>query len=317
MLYLIYGPESFLAHEKLGFLKSRFEKSSKSASLNLHTLDFSEEAWGEALELLGSVSFLGDQRSLVVLRGFLKGLNEKQAAKLKGFLEKIADDSTLIVVFYEVEELGKSKFGEWLKNKSTTFYAAPLGPRQREKWLEKRFEAAGCEVGKDTLSFLASLNEDLWYLDQEANKLITCGQPINRDLVGKLVCEQGSVDIFEVTDQLLARNHQVALVELLRLLDSGEPAYKLLGTMHFYLNALLLVKALKEKGKERGEIASLSGLHPYVIKKISDRINKWPEDLIKKYIFLLGEADRRLKQTQLAPELVMTDLVSRFENLSV
>jgi len=316
MLYLIFGPELFLSHEKLNLLKQRFEHSSTQAAFSLHVLDFSEENLGEAIRILSSLPFLMERR-LLILRGFLGNLKEREAKKIKGLLEDV-DNDKMIVVFYEEGELKKVGLTKWLMNNSTVFYASYLTPAQKEKWLCERFKGKGQLVDKEVIRLLILFNEDLWALSQEVDKLIASGRPINLDLVRRLVCGRSPTRIFDITDQLLARDFKSALAGILKLLEKGEPASRLLGMLHFYLSSLLLVKALKEKEKTGATkaIATTAGLHPYVFKKISGQVDKWSEDRVKKYLLLLSEADQRLKTTSLAPGLLMTDLMSCFENTS-
>ena len=74
---------------------------------------------------------------------------------------------------------------------------------------------------------------------------------------------------------------------------------------------MFIVKDLSEKGKRAQEIAKIAKLHPFVVQKSIQIVNKYQKiDLIKKY-FLLHKTDCELKTGEIDPKIAIDLLVAK------
>jgi DNA polymerase-3 subunit delta len=346
MFYLLYGNDEFSSREHLKILRQQ-----GNFEYNQDTYNGAEVGLMTITATCNTMPFLADQR-LVVVEGLPKrrrgdetnadsggmakdtgatsGRGEKRKAKKSksrnesraGFEKGLAEyvpllpSSTVLIVLVD-EELNETspllKAAQVHGEKILSML--PKGAAL-ESWISKRAKSIGLTITPEAIVMLANyVGNQLRLLANELDKLATYAGDdgtIGVDEVRKLSPQVQEARVFDLTDALAQRNRKQALDILHDLLADGEPALRLISTITSQVRSLLLVKELAEKGQQASQIASATGMAPFVAEKALRQIGKfsWPQ-LEGAYRQLLA-TDAALKRSRLTPDMALDLLVVQF-----
>jgi len=135
---------------------------------------------------------------------------------------------------------------------------------------------------------------------------------IEADDVRKLSAQVQEARVFDLTDALAQRNRKQALDLLHDLLADGEPPLRLLSTITSQVRSLLLVKELAEEGLRAQQIASTTGMAPFVAEKAMRQIGKFRVAELEGAYRQLLATDAALKRSRMTPEMALDLLVVNF-----
>ncbi len=132
--------------------------------------------------------------------------------------------------------------------------------------------------------------------------------------VRKLSAQVQEARIFDLTDALAQRNRKQALDLLHDLLADGEPPLRLISTITSQVRSLLLVKELAADGMRAQQIASETGIAPFVAEKALRQIGKFQMAQLEGAYRQLLATDAALKRSRMTPEMALDLLVVNFGN---
>jgi len=185
-----------------------------------------------------------------------------------------------------------------------------------ESWISKRVKSIGVTITPEAVAMLANfIGNQLRLLANELDKLATYvgdGGIIGADDVRKLSAQVQEARVFDLTDALAQRNRKQALDILHDLLADGEPALRLISTITSQVRSLLLVKELAEKGQRASQIASSTGMAPFVAEKALRQIGKFNWVQLEGAYRQLLATDAALKRSRLTPDMALDLLVVQF-----
>lgn len=279
MIASFYGPGLFPVKEAVKKETERFLVSNKNALVQRFNLE-DEAQLDDFVNTLKSKSFFGEKKLIIAANIFFNGkTSEKICSETKKYLA--GSDQDLNFIFYEqgsAAELKKrdsqlfdflTKYGQ--EHKEIT----ALKGAQLEKWLVEKFETAGLKIKTSVARKLISFVLSQERLSQEIDKLIAyksyaknkTGNEVGNDDISNLVIPDASFNNFSLTDALSQKNKAKAVVLLNQYLSEGGDMGSVLGLFVYQLRVLLKIKSLLKKSVAYGNLASLTKLHPFVIKK--------------------------------------------------
>ncbi len=343
MFYLLHGNDEFTNREQLKMLRRQGD-----FEYNQDTYSGAEVDLMTIISTSNTMPFLSEQR-LVMVEGLpkrrrgeesttegadavekaskgekrgkaRKGKNrgESRASFEKGLAEYVPQlpDSTVLIMVVD-EELSESSplLKAAQKHGKVIVSTLPKGAAL-ESWISKRAKSIGVTIESEAATMLADfIGNQLRLLANELDKLATYvgdGGIISTDEVRRLSAQVQEARVFDLTDALAQRNRKQALDILHDLLADGEPALRLISTITSQVRSLLLVKELAEKGQRAPQIASTTGMAPFVAEKALRQIGKfnWPQ-LEGAYHQLLA-TDAALKRSRLTPDMALDLLVVQF-----
>ena len=88
------------------------------------------------------------------------------------------------------------------------------------------------------------------------------------------------------------------------LLEEGEPAQKVLATLHRSLRQVRGAKALQQRRASREEVIRRLQLLPFKAGDVLEAASRWSEPDLARALRALGQADRRMK-TGVAAEVAL------------
>jgi DNA polymerase III subunit delta len=342
MFYLLHGNDEFTSREHLKMLRRQGD-----FEYNQDTYSGTEVDLATIMATCNTLPFLADQR-LVVIEGLpkkrrgdeatadsgatdatAKGEKRGKSRKSKSrggsrasFEKGLADyapllpDSTVLIVLVD-EELAESSslLKAAQKHGKAIVSTLPKGAAL-ESWISKRAKSIGVTITSEATAMLANfIGNQLRLLANELDKLATYvgdGGTIGADDVRKLSAQVQEARVFDLTDALAQRNRKQALDILHDLLADGEPALRLISTITSQVRSLLLVKELAEKGQRAAQIASTTGMAPFVAEKALRQIGKFNWAQLEGAYRQLLATDAALKRSRLTPDMALDLLVVQF-----
>ena len=262
------------------------------------------------LPLLGLAGGSGQRRVLVVKRA--KRLVEgAQAEALVGYL-KDPSPQTVLVMELESSPDGRRKAWKEIEKHVTVVQCDPPKEWEIEEWVAEQARMRKIPLDTEAVRYLAGeFGSDLRRQLAELEKisLYAGAQRLNGQELASLLGRGKAQSIFRFTDAVASREPALALKQLGRLLDEGEPALRILALLDRVLGQLLIAK---EFGAGRGRSSQLMKVLR-VPPRAADNIARWSDryeeaDLLKA-VEGLARCDRQLKSSGTPARLILEGFV--------
>lgn len=326
MIIFFYGADDFRSSRKTAEIKGKFLKSDPVGT-GLSVFDFDDQArnkkmWANLMSALETPNLLAPKR-LVIVQNVISSKQEDSQKKCLEFLEKncgrLQEDADLVVLFWEGSVPKKTdalyKFLE--KNAKKQSFEKLIGPKLTN-WILARIKEldAKAEISKAALDKLVVyVGSDTRVLDAEIQKLVNFadGKMIQDSDVDVLVKANLDSNIFGMIDALAANNKKDALRLLHLNLEQGEDPFYILSMFVYQFRNLLKVADLKEKfGPREQEIAKMTKLHPFVVRKSLQQTRNFSQEQLKNIYRKLEALDLNAKtgkmEIKLALDLFVAEL---------
>ncbi len=307
-LYLLYGEEEFLIREAICRIRHRLGEAAGGVT----------DSWVSASdtdridELIRTSSLFGGGRLVLAEdAGDAIASSETGFQLILEFLKKDwAGDCVLILICKKKPDIRlrtvkiMSQIGELVG-------CEPLKGRDLNEWILSRFRALGKSASFDLVGHLAAVADiGLWGLSKEIEKLcVYSGEPrINLSDVKEIVSSSIQASVFRMLDAISEGDAKCALVELKRMLFSGEAPVRIHSMIVWQVRNLYGVALLHEAGTSQEEIEKKTGLHSYVVKKNLAVLPGISREQLENWLALCLEADVALK-TGADARAVLQDLV--------
>jgi DNA polymerase-3 subunit delta len=265
-VYLFYGDETYLAHQKLTLWREKFEEK-YGGDINIAELEGKGLITANFESDIQSAPFLAEKR-LVIIKDFLEKGNKDEQKKVAEILEnEIPDFCIIVFVENKMPDKRASLFKKLNKVGQLEEFEQLMGP-QLSKWIMDRAREKNLNINMQMADYLGQVaGSDLWNLNNELKKLKTYSQnnPITKDAVDELVHPNLTTSIFKFTDFLAQKNPRGSLKTLHILIESGEDIVKILFMIVRHFRILIQVKDLVDRGTRKPDIASRLKQHPYTI----------------------------------------------------
>ena len=315
--YVLRGEQDLLRELALGEIrKTALGDTSDEFDFNLERFD-GEKTTPESLviaantlPLLGLAGGGGQHRVLIVKRA--KRLVEgSQAEALVGYL-KDPSPQTVLVMELESSPDGRRKAWKEIEKQVVVVQCDPPKDWEVEEWVAGQARIRKLPLDADAVRYLAKeFGSDLRRQLGELEKisLYAGGEKLDGQELASLLGRGKAQSIFKFTDAVASRQVAVALKQLGRLLDEGEPALRILALLDRVLGQLLLAK---EFGAGRGRSSQLMKVLR-VPPRAADNIALWSDryrerDLLDA-IEGLARCDRQLKSSGTPSRLILEGFV--------
>ncbi len=260
--FLFIG-DPFLIDEKLkSFLSALSEKIKGEISVTSH--DLSAEPLETILAAARTLPFLTSFQ-VFRLRGFER-LKESHQADAESYLKNPSETSVLI---FEAAELGKSdkwagliqKYGE------VNFFEDAAKQSAAASFLKEKLARSGKTMNSVAAGRLQEMTgENPAFMESLLERLILFAgdqKEITEEMVETFEEDFSSVNVFQLTDAIAAKNTALALTLLKKLMDEGEREWiSLLGLLHWQMRRFWQAKVLQAEGESESLIAKKCKLSP-------------------------------------------------------
>lgn len=267
-VYLLYGEEAYLKKQYKDKLRNAM--LSPDDTMNYAYYEGKGTNIKEVIDLAETLPFFAERR-LIVLEdtGFFKNAT----ADLADYIKEMPETTAMIFVESEVDKRGKL-----YKAVQSRGRAVELG-RQDEntllRWIMGSVKKEGKQISEGTVRhFLTKVGTDMENIQKELEKLFCYVLEkgiITTEDVETICTTQITNQIFDMVNAVADKEQRKALDYYYDLLALKEPAMRILFLLTRQFKLLLEVKVLTKQGFDRKDIASKTGLHPFVVGKYQEQ----------------------------------------------
>lgn len=290
---MICGSDSWLAEEALEKVLQEAVGAERGESVVAFRGD--ETTWPRVLEAARTGSLFATRRAVVVRQAdAVKGDGEEVLA----WLEHPSPDTALVLLAAKPDKR-RLPWKRLLDKAAVVAADPPKGRALRGYVVEqvKRRKLALRDEGLEEL--LERVGQDLRRLMGELDKLSAYAasrpEPLGADEVAAVLGKGLAQPLYKLSDAMGARRAGRVLELLEAALDDGEPALKVLGTLHRALRQVRGARALREARASRDEIVSRLHLLPFKVNDVLDATRAWTDAELARGIAAFDRADRRIK----------------------
>lgn len=197
------------------------------------------------------------------------------------------------------------KFGEVIAS------AAPSKPSDVTGWVVQRAKKTKLSLDRDAANYLAEVfGNDLAAIAGELNKLELLGPPLTRERVMGVVGREPPGDSFAMLGAATAGRPAEAVLQLRRLLHSGEDPFRLLGAVVWQYSLIARsVGLLQQEGRVSDAVAAQRlGVKPFPAKKALDVARRLNETRMRLHLNAILDADLAMKRG-LEPQVALERLL--------
>lgn len=296
-LYLIATTNDYLERE---LLKAISEKIS-SDSGSLEYVDLGSTDPNDFRFIVSSGSLLVNGKVIVVTNA-----GKMKADKGKQIVETLGDICTTnVVVFRDDSISGATSLGKYLATNATIIEDSGLNTGMVLAWAKKRFENHNCEITDDALSALVEKTlGDLTLLAQEIEKLSLYVGKDNKVTIAQVTettKERIEISIFQVLDDLAAKQTAKGIKLVHKIVANGEPPERLLVMLYNHFFRVLMAKSLSESKLSQADIAKKLACHPFVAKKAIQTAASFSSLELSRYLEKLTNAEILFKTGKAKP----------------
>ncbi len=321
MLFFLYGEDNFQSYEKVLEIKNKFSLNDKSrAGLSLFDAKDSKESALEKIKVALSASGLFSSKKLIILRHVTSESPSDEQAKILKFLkertEKLKTDNDSVLIFWEagIPRKNNALFKFLLENSKKQNFEKLAGLKLNQ-WILKKLKdiAPETSISNDALEkLIAYVGNDTALLTQELKKLTNYSNAeiISAETVNLLTKANLDNNIFETIEALSANQKKKALELFHRHLENGDDPFYLFSMFVYQFRNLLRIASLQENGIfSEFEIAKLSKLHPFVVKKSFQQAKNFGEKKLIAIHKKLGALDAKIKTGQAEIKLALDKFI--------
>ncbi|GGJ60645.1 DNA polymerase III subunit delta [Deinococcus aquiradiocola] len=283
-MFLAFSGHPFLAEEQARDVLSR---------RGLHLRDLprlgGDDVRAETAAPLLAPSLFGDAAVLIDLTGV------KVPA---GFMDLLAKSGATAVMLDPSPTAARLKLYE----AQGEHHASPAPTKQGDVtgWVTKRAQGMRLKLDREAASYLAEVfGADLAGIVAELNKLqLLDDTRLDRPAVSRVVGLEAPGDSFAMLGAATAGRPAEALLQLRRLLASGEDPFKLMGAVVWQYSLVARSVALLQTGERVTETLAAQRLNvkPYPAKKALEVARRLNEARIRAHLGRILEADQAMKR---------------------
>ena len=305
--FVIYGEDQYRSSRYKEELRNRFAAKERS-DLNYQEIE------GSTIELIDLVNAVS-ARPLLAETRFIVVLNLLTSARGKEFEEKLLElllelPKETVLAFVEEGLPSPSKLFKTLQAEKSSRRFNLLNNQELTKWITGYVKDAGGQIGAGEAAYLSDLfSNDLWAVSNELDKLLAYDKKIERETIEVLVAKPLTPSIFGLLDAAMRERKAEAYKLLDDLLKAGEAEMAVLGMLGKQVRDLALVGSFPE-GSREDEIAKITRIHPYGVKKARGLLSSIDPHRIAQMYEVLERADRRIRSGEMPAPHALNFLIS-------
>lgn len=308
-VYLLCGEEAYLKRQYM----SRIQNACipQGDTMNYNRYEGKGVPIGEVIDLAQTMPFFAEKRLIIMQdTGMFKGGSDEMA----DYISEVPPTTCLLFVEEEVDKRTRlykavKKHGEVVEFKS-----------QNEKtlttWIVSMLKKENKQITQSAIRFLLEkIGTDMDNIYQEVEKLIcyTYGRgEITVEDIQNICSEQVSNQIFEMINAMAEKRTKRALDLYYDLLSLKEAPLKILALINRQFNLLMQVKDLVRLGRDKGEIASKTGLPPFVVGKYIAQAKGFTMEELRVALQDSVQAEEDVKMGKMADKLSVELLIVRY-----
>ena len=287
-VYVLYGEEAYLKKQ----YKERLTRAMipEGDTMNCAFYEGKGIPVAEVIDLAETMPFFAERRLIVIENsGFFKSAS----AELAEYLKEIPETTCLLFVENEIDKRGK--LYKAAKDKGRVVELGRQDEKTLIRWMLGMVAREGKQIRESTIRYILSkTGTDMENLEKEMEKLFCYTidkNEISSEDVDAVCVTQITNHIFDMVEAVAKQEKKKALDYYYDLISLKEPPMRILYLLTRQFKLLLEVKELMKKGMIRKQIATETGIHPFVTQKYMDQC----KDFSKKELLWLMDFGAQLE----------------------
>lgn len=296
-IYLLYGDEKYDLNNEVEKIKKGF--SNLEVGVNLFYVN--ADNVDELENITQGVTFFGSEKLIII-----------KDTKLKFNVEllKDLDPDIKVVIIEDSVDKRTSEYKTLSKIAQVNEYKHP-DEKQMTAYIIEILRKYGKKISYEDASYMQNVcGEDKTNIINELQKIVIYSENvdvIDKEMIDKVCSKTLNAKIFDVLDYIIGRKKQQAIIQLDNLLKQKESIIKIYIMLYKQYKQLYQIKLLKKKGEK--DIATVLGIHPFVVKKLLYCVDKYSEDELKNIIYAFDEYDQKTKNGDIDFEIGLKKII--------
>ena len=267
-IYLLYGEEAYLKKQYRDKLRNAI--ISPDDTMNYAYYEGKGVNVREIIDLAETLPFFAERRLIVMENtGFFKNATPE----LADYIKDMPDSTAMVFVEEEVDKRGK--LYKTVQSKGRVVELGRQDETSLVRWIGSNIKKEGKKVTEQTVRyFLTKVGTDMENIQKELEKLfcytMDCEVITTQD-VEEICTTQITNQIFAMVESVSNKQQRKALDYYYDLIALKEPPMRILFLLVRQFKLLLEVKELDKRGYAKKDIATMTGLMPFVIGKYQEQ----------------------------------------------
>lgn len=307
-VYLLYGEEAYL--------RKQYKDKIREAIVGDDTVNYGYfEGKGvndrEVIDLAETMPFFAEKRLLILENtGFFKNASSQLADYVKEIPE------TTVLVFVESEVDKRNRLYKAVRDHGRVVEFATQDENTLVRWVLGLTRKEMRQMDESAVRyFLSKVGTDMENIRQELEKLFCYTMEkaqITAADVDAICTVQITNQIFDMIGAVADKNQRKALDYYYDLLALKEPPMRILYLLVRQFRQLMEVKELAAKGCANQEIASKTGLHPFVAGKYKTRAGYFKKEELRTIMEDGADLEERVKTGLLSDTLAVEIFIMKY-----
>lgn len=296
-IYLLYGDEKYDLNNEVEKIKKGF--SNLEVGVNLFYVN--ADNVDELENITQGVTFFGSEKLIII---------KDTKLKFNVDLLKDLDPDIKVVIIEDSVDKRTSEYKTLSKIAQVNEYKHP-DEKQMSTYIIEILRKYGKKISYEDASYMQNVcGEDKTNIINELQKIVIYSENvdvIDKEMIDKVCSKTLNAKIFDVLDYIIGRKKQQAIIQLDNLLKQKESIIKIYIMLYKQYKQLYQIKLLKKKGEK--DIATVLGIHPFVVKKLLYCVDKYSEDELKNIIYAFDEYDQKTKNGDIDFEIGLKKII--------
>ncbi len=296
-LYLLFGPETLLIEEALDQIRGQCTQAGYSERIRL-TAETGFD-WNRLQHESSTLSLFADKR-LIELRLPTGKPGEAGSKALVNFAQKLAPDTTLIVVTHAIDK--RSQTTKWFKaiqDNGLVIECPAIGSANLPGWISRRMSAQGLKHEPGAAEHLSQLVEgNLLAAAQEINLLglLYPDQTITPPIIEQTNADHARFNVYVFVDACLGGTIERTIRILQNLKhEQAEPIIILWALARDVRTLCQLSAAIDQGERPGGSLFKRHGIWSSRSALVSSALNRLPKSRWENILQRIGHADLMVK----------------------
>jgi DNA polymerase III subunit delta len=264
---------------------------------------------GQVLERLVTIPMFGAKRLFMVEN--IEAWAKEDRAVLESFLPRLPSSTCLVMT--AAGRKGLEGLAKSVESKGKVIQFRIPSEKEAPRWLIEKAKEKGKILSHRAAFLLVEMvGSNLDYLLSELEKICTFigdSDRIEAEDIGAAATSQRSFSMFDLFDQVKARQAGKAITSLRSLILSGEPPLKILSSLAWQIRTLWQVKGGLGQGLSEAQLIERLKLHPFAVKKACEQAARFSETDLHTIHDAIRQTDVAIKSTGSPPELILESLL--------
>lgn len=298
-IYLFYGEEKYDLNAKVDKIKKQY--NNLEIGLNLYFLD--KDNVSELASLCEGVTFFGTEKLIIIKDTKLKfdtevfkDLDENiKIIIIEDSVDKRTSEYKLLSKIAECEEFN------YLDSKKMITYINQTLKRYNIDISYADAEYMYNVCGEDKANIINEIQKIVFYLDN--------GEKVTEDIINRVCSKTLNTKIFDVLDNIVNKQKDIAIKELNNLLKQKEPIVKIYIMLYKQIKQMYMIKYFQVNKLNMNELSTQMKIHPYTLKKLTMACQKYKLIDIKNILYQFDEYDEKTKIGEMDFEIGLKKII--------